>query len=274
MLALGTAILVASLLGSLHCVGMCGPLALWATGGGQRSGTIATYHLGRLTTYLIAGLLAGLLGSAVNVGGDLAGFQMLAAKVAGGLLVIVGVHRLLSLLPRFRRTISGENPSRVAALLQKAKPLLAGRGPRGRAYLGGLMTTWLPCGWLYLFVLVAGGTGGLIAALVVMTAFWIGTLPALTAVWFGAKRVVPRMGTSLPIVAGVLLIATGLYTATGRAAADLSKMTSRQFLVQPVAPSGEDSLSATSLVGLADQPLPCCVGSAADAANIESSKRP
>ncbi len=290
MVALGIAVLVASLLGSLHCVGMCGPLALWATGGGQHRGTIAAYHLGRLSTYLIAGFFAGLLGSAVNISGDTAGYQMLAAKIAGMLLVIAGMHRLLSLHPRFRFAISGENPSRVAALLQKAKPLLSGRGPRGRAYLGGLMTTWLPCGWLYLFVLLAAGTGGLLSALTVMSAFWFGTLPALTAVWFGAKRVVPRIGAALPVVAGVLLIVTGLYTATGRAAADLSNMTAPQIVEGQVAngqvanrqlANGQSrqsdvTLGATSLTGLAQQPLPCCSPEATETplADSQSSENP
>lgn len=272
MLALGIAVLVASVLGSLHCVGMCGPLALWATGGGQQRGTILTYHLGRLTTYLIAGTFAGLLGSALNLGGDLAGYQMLAAKVAGIILVLVGIHRLLSLHPRFQWGITGENPSLVASLLQKAKPLLIRRGPRGRAYLGGLLTTWLPCGWLYLFVLLAAGTGALLTALTVMVAFWIGTLPALTAVWLSAKNVVPRMGTSLPVVAGVLLIVTGLYTATGRAAADLSQMMPPEDLEQL---ADQSDLKPTSLTDLADEPLPCCApkqGSGKDTITSEANR--
>lgn len=257
MVALGIAVLVASLLGSLHCVGMCGPLALWATGGGTQRGTMSAYHIGRLTTYLIAGAVAGILGSALNLGGEVAGYQMLAAKVAGVVLIIVGVQRLISLHPRLQFAITAENPSRVAALLQKAKPLLVKRGPRGRAYLGGLLTTWLPCGWLYLFVLLAAGTGGLASALTVMAAFWVGTLPALTAVWLGARSIVPRMGTSLPVVAGILLIVTGLYTATGRAAADLSEMVAPDVIQQPVADT-EAAIQPDGLTGLIDQPLPCC----------------
>jgi sulfite exporter TauE/SafE len=246
------AVLVASLLGSLHCVGMCGPLALWATGGGMRHRAVVAYHLGRLTTYWSAGLAAGVLGSAVSIGGELAGYQSLAAKVAGFLLVIVGVVRLASLHPMFRpaATAGSSSPSRLTALLHAAKPMIAGRGPAARAYLGGLLTTWLPCGWLYLFVLVAAGTGNIASALLVMTAFWLGTLPALTTLVFGARTLIPRFRTALPIAASVLLIVTGLYTATGRAAADLSSMVAPQDLV--------DDPSPTSLVPLKDEPLPCC----------------
>jgi sulfite exporter TauE/SafE len=250
MLTLAMAVMVASLVGSLHCVGMCGPFALWATRGGSGHGTIAAYHFGRLTTYLSAGLAAGVLGSAVTIGGDLAGFQSLAAKLAGGLLIFLGLSRLLLLLPVFQpKGVASVKPSPVAALLLRAKPLVASRGPVARAYLGGLLTTWLPCGWLYLFVLVAAGTGDVVLALTVMAAFWLGTLPALTALVLGARSLIPKFRTALPIIASLLLIATGLYTATGRASADLSAM---------VPPRLGNEVDAGSLIGLADEPLPCC----------------
>jgi sulfite exporter TauE/SafE len=252
MLTLAMAVLIASLLGSLHCVGMCGPFALWATHGGSSRGTVASYHLGRLTTYLSAGLVAGVLGTAVAIGGSVAGFQSFAAQLAGGFLVFAGLLRLLSLLPIFRsKQAAVTKPSRIAALLQQAKPLIASRGPHARAYFGGLLTTWLPCGWLYLFVLVAAGTGDVVLALIVMTAFWIGTLPALTAVVIGAHSLIPKFRSVLPIATGVLLIATGLYTATGRASADLSGM--RLNTAQLGSPGDPDAL-----IGLVDEPLPCC----------------
>ena len=249
MLTLAAAVLVASLVGSLHCVGMCGPFALWATHGGTARGTVAAYHVGRLTTYLSAGLAAGVLGSMVEIGGDVAGYQSLAAKIAGGLLIFVGLARLLLLLPVFRRPVGPPQPSKSAAFLQQFRSVIASRGPVTRAYLGGLLTTWLPCGWLYLFVLVATGTGRVSLSLAVMFAFWVGTVPALTALVMGARSLVPKFQTSLPVIAGVLLILTGLYTATGRAAADLSTMVKPRIDADP---------GLAELIGLADEPLPCC----------------
>lgn len=224
MLTLAIAVLFASFLGSLHCVGMCGPFAIWATHGGAARTSITAYHFGRLTTYLSAGLVAGILGSMVQVGGEIAGYQSLAAKIAGGLLIFFGIAKLLTLLPWFRGNPSEVKPSAVAGLLQRLKPIIGDRGPLARAYFAGLLTTWLPCGWLYLFVLIAAGTGQVAHAVVVMAAFWLGSLPALTALALGARQLIPRFQSSLPIIAGVLLIMTGLYTATGRAAADLSTM--------------------------------------------------
>ena len=163
MITLALAVLIASFLGSLHCVGMCGPFALWATHGGSARVSLAAYHVGRLTTYLSAGLAAGVLGSMLEIGGEVAGYQSLAAKVAGGLLIFFGIARLLLLLPWFggkpaAATVESK-PSLVATLLQRLKPVIAGRGPLARAYFVGFLTTWLPCGWLYLFVLIAAGTG-------------------------------------------------------------------------------------------------------------------
>ncbi|WP_168564217.1 sulfite exporter TauE/SafE family protein [Crateriforma spongiae] len=251
MTAFLAATVLASVLGSLHCVGMCGPLAIWATDGRSRGTALVAYHLGRLTTYLSAGLMAGLLGSAITIGGDVAGFQMLASKLAGMLLIGMGLWRIFGLLPRNRLTGTREiKPSKIAGLLSKAKPVLASRGPIGKAYLGGLLTTWLPCGWLYLFVLMAAGAGTVPGAMATMTAFWIGTLPALTAVVVGAGTLMNRSRVVMPMLAAVLLVLTGLYTATGRASADLASMQPPRLGDQP---SAQEVWSATN-----DEPLPCC----------------
>ena len=65
------AVISASLLGSMHCVGMCGPLAMWASGAGESGSKLAfnssLYHLGRMLTYALVGLVAGLLGQLTDV---------------------------------------------------------------------------------------------------------------------------------------------------------------------------------------------------------------
>ncbi len=226
MFALGMAVVVASLLGSLHCVGMCGPLAIWATSEGTKPVTLVSYHLGRLTTYLSAGLMAGLLGSALTIGGDFAGLQSLAAMIAGGFLVLLGVIRMAQYAAHLSSPSRSDFPNHLelpgGCIMPNRCSLRADH--LGRSYLAGLLTTWLPCGWLYLFVLIAAGTGSVISAIAVMLAFWIGTLPALTGLVLGAGSLMKRSTTVMPIAASLLLIATGLYTATGRASADLTSI--------------------------------------------------
>ncbi|MEM8670620.1 MAG: sulfite exporter TauE/SafE family protein [Planctomycetota bacterium] len=252
MLTLLTAVAAASLLGSLHCVGMCGPFALWATSGGKNMRAVSGYHLGRLTTYLSAGLAAGVVGTAISVGGQLAGFQLVAAKLAGILLIVWGLGKLAMQFPSISKRLSrsSENrPSRIAGFIAHARPLVNSRGDFGRGYLGGLLTTWLPCGWLYLFVLLAAGTGDVMLAVATMGAFWLGSLPALTGLVMGARSIIPRFRPALPIVGAVVMVLTGVYTATGRASADLSSM---------VPPLIEPNSSAADIIRASETDLPCC----------------
>jgi uncharacterized protein len=68
----------------------------------------------------------------------------------------------------------------------------------------------------------------------------------------GAGSLMKRSTTVMPIAASLLLIATGLYTATGRASADLTSI---------AAPNTSNVQDATSLISLQDETLPCCQGS-------------
>ncbi len=100
VLVLATAVVTASVMGSMHCVGMCGPLAIWASGGGEQVGpktlfsSTSLYHLGRMITYTIAGVIAGLIGSAIDFGGSSLGIQLLAARLVGATMITLGLVKL------------------------------------------------------------------------------------------------------------------------------------------------------------------------------------
>jgi len=216
MIGLAGAILVTSLLGSMHCVGMCGPMALWASGigqAGQSRGTalarLTAYHFGRAVTFLSAGLLAGWLGGLATVGGDWLGWQQTAARLAGATMIGLGVWRLLNFWRPAEPYLSSPSAKlspgvgvagvvripwdrrlsmAVSVRLSRLRPTIARLPIHSRAFAIGIVTTWLPCGWLYLFVLVAAATASPLPAVMVMFAFWIGTLPALSALVGGASR--------------------------------------------------------------------------------------
>lgn len=265
------AVLIASVLGSMHCVGMCGPLALWASGAGDaRRGEVwarlGAYHVGRLATYTTAGVLAGSVGAVVSVGGNMVGIQSLAARLVGGAMIALGLIRLAEwLAPQWMRPPKreGKSPGKLTKWIASARPGIAQLPILSRGVAAGALTTLLPCGWLYLFVLVAGGTGHPVPAVAVMWAFWLGTLPALTALVAGAWRLAPRLQGWLPVVAAALLLATGFYTATGRAAADLSPLADRAAAIRAAqgmdAEDGVDvSTARQTLDRLSGEPLPCC----------------
>lgn len=289
MLLLLTAVVTASLLGSMHCVGMCGPLAIWASGAGvqtpRRQLVIATalYHFGRLLTYALAGLIAGTLGQLVDVGGQALGIQLVAARLAGGMMIAAGVVRLWQMwqLKRGKGARQANlNPTSIGSLLVKLRPFVMRLPVAARGLVTGLLTALLPCGWLYLFALVAAGTGSITMGPLVMSAFWVGTVPALVGLVAGSALLATRFRTAVPALAAILLIAGGCYTAAGRgfaklnslndirpvgltsAAADQAEIDARQT-------PGGVPVSAAALSGtigdIASTPLPCCVHSAEEA---------
>ncbi len=259
------AVLVASVMGSLHCVGMCGPFALMASGTQPASGSaaakatgparLAFYHLGRLLTYVVAGAIAGSAGAALSAGGEWFGVQSAAARVAGLLMIAIAIVRLtkstatVSIMSGWGKTMGG--------LIAKTRPTVNRFPSPVRSFVAGSLTTLLPCGWLYLFLLVAAGTGGAIPAVAVMVAFWIGTVPALSLLVLGALRMAPRLRGTLPVLGSLLLLITGLYTATGRAATDFSSLTNKASSIHAL--NYEDH-AAVTLDALEHEPLPCCVG--------------
>ena len=303
MIGLAAAILVTSLLGSMHCVGMCGPLALWASGvGGPNASrqSVATrllaYHSGRLVTFLTAGIIAGAVGGLIATGGEWLGWQQSAARFAGSLMIGLGVWRLLHLWrpispaspqPTISRDSSADgsqgagDPStgsvpqpavaprqsigqriavNLSARLARLRPAISRLPVHGRALAIGVVTTLLPCGWLYLFVLVAAATASVPTAMIVMVAFWIGTLPALTALVAGAVGMAgaaPRLQRLMPVLVAMVLLVTGAYTLSGRAAADLTPLGESATRYSAVAADDSDSA-----IGFLDhwfgRTLPCC----------------
>ncbi len=261
------AVVISSILGSLHCVGMCGPMAVLAMGryGKEESTTptqlgirLVAYHLGRLTTYLVLGFIAGSAALFLNQSGALMGIPRSAARLAGVALIVIGLWKLaVTWYPDLRTSPHGQWSLRVAQVLAQFRALIGKLPQVLRSYTIGGLTTLLPCGWLYVFVLVSAGTGRPLFAMLVMTAFWVGSLPALTAAVSGFTRLGQSMGTALPILVAVMLIATGWYTATGRAETNLAPLAARAAAAQEIFKS-DTQRNLKTLNVLQKAPLPCC----------------
>jgi sulfite exporter TauE/SafE len=223
LIALVLAVFVASLLGSLHCAGMCGPFVAFATLRTKDSPLQQNrgpwrlqfaYHAGRLLAYASLGALAGVLGAALNLGGSLVGIGRLAGVGAGLLLVIVGASRILGLFGVKLPELSG------LSLLRRAVALGSGTASRlapvHRAWAIGLVTALLPCGWLYAFVAIAAGTGNAQFGVVTMLAFWFGTVPILAGIGAGIGEFAPRFGRAFQFVVALVVIGFGLHSIAGR----------------------------------------------------------
>lgn len=225
-MTLALAVLLASLVGSPHCAGMCGGFVCFYAGGagamGQRAGgwAHAAYNGGRLASYLTLGALAGAAGAGLDAAGRLAGLSRLAAVVAGALMVGWGATRLAA-IAGVRLGLPG-TPAALRGALGGLLRRVSGRPPVARAAATGLLTTLLPCGWLYAFVVTAAGTGSAGGGALVMLAFWAGTLPMLVAVGVGARRLTGPFARRLPTASAVLVVALGLLSISGKLRADVS----------------------------------------------------
>jgi sulfite exporter TauE/SafE len=226
------AVFVASLFGSLHCAGMCGPFVAFATlrtgktAPAARSGSWSlqlAYHGGRLVAYSILGAIAGVLGATMNFGGSLVGIGRLAGLSAGVLLVAVGASRILSLAGFRLPTFPGA--ALVSRVIGKGHARASRWTPLNRSLAIGLLTTLLPCGWLYAFVAVAAGTGSALYGVATLGIFWLGTVPILAGIGAGLGQVLARAGRSFQVATAVVVIGLGLSSIVGRWTLPVTRMT-------------------------------------------------
>lgn len=209
MTPLWPTIFASSLAGSLHCIAMCGPLV--GLHAGAQSLRLALVHaLGRLTTYAALGALAGLLGGAVDMAGRFAAIQH-GAAIAAGLLTVGWGLRAIAIARGWLAT-SGSAP----ALFQRGLVQLRARRAISRAWLIGVLTGLLPCGWLWVFVVSAAGTGSPWTGAAVMTVFWLGTVPAMTGLLAFGGPLVAWARRKLPLITAGVMIALGLVTLATR----------------------------------------------------------
>jgi sulfite exporter TauE/SafE len=225
------AALIAGLAGSGHCLAMCGGIAgalamrgnarvdanrAHAGAGptfGARLSLALAYNVARVTSYALAGALAGLLGHALLRAVDVAPLSF-ALRVVAGLVMVAAAGRLL-----FGWRLLDPLEALGAALWRKlmpwASPAAARRDGLGGAVLLGLAWGWLPCGLTYSMLLLAATTADAVSGAAVMAAFGLGTLPAMvsaTVAFDRAARLLAAKAT-LRTVAGSLLLAFGLWTA-------------------------------------------------------------
>jgi sulfite exporter TauE/SafE len=212
-------VLAASLVGSLHCAGMCGPFVAFYAGGDTSKGASRAlshlaYHAGRLATYATLGAVAGAVGSAVDLAGRAAGVGRVASFAAGAAMIVWATVLLLEHVGV--RGLALRAPARLRSFAVDVIRKLEGRPPVARAGLLGFCSTLLPCGWLYAFAVVAAGTGSALGGALVMLSFWAGTVPLLLGVGLGAQSIAGRLRRHVPVVSALALLMVGLAAVLGR----------------------------------------------------------
>jgi sulfite exporter TauE/SafE len=188
--------------GSLHCAGMCGPLAMaLPTAGASRSGYVLgrlAYNAGRLLTYGLLGVLFGLAGQAAFM----AGLQRWVS-LALGVAILAGW--LVS-----RRVALNTPVVRFVAVLKAGMGQLLGR--RGWLSLGllGALNGLLPCGLVYVACAGAASTGAAGAGAAYMLAFGLGTVPVMLALSLAGRSLQRALRLRLPRIIPVCLVGLSL----------------------------------------------------------------
>ncbi len=202
-------VFLVGLLGSAHCVGMCGGfvVALAQMNDGARSLQVnhGLYFLGKTLTYAFLGALAGGFGAAL--GGLFATMQQGLSIALGVFLIVIG----LGLIGVLRRFEGNAFLARFTGLSRLMGTLLQQRGPH--AVLGlGMLNGLLPCGLVYGMLAVAAASGSATHGALVMGTFGLSTLPALYLTGVASFLMRPVWRSRLTLVSGVLVIGLGLMT--------------------------------------------------------------
>lgn len=207
---LGAAILL-GLMGSLHCLGMCGPIALalpvHTMSKGARITSVTLYNLGRILTYGLIGLVFGLAGWGIV----LSGFQQVLSIALGILLILAAFFPLLMSkmrIPFFDRLVGKLKQAMGKYLKTRKVPAF---------FVLGLLNGLLPCGLVYVALAGALASGTALNGTMFMLGFGFGTAPAMVALpllgglvkpqqWVKLKKLIPY---TLALF-GVLLLLRGL----------------------------------------------------------------
>ena len=196
------------ILGSAHCIGMCGGFAV-LVGANKRPLCSAatrqvTYSLGRVFTYTFLGTVGGFAGSYLSrYDGALVTAQQVFSMAAGAIMILVGVSTLG--LINFQRLLPQSVTRKAAAVYRQ----FLNTPGRQTVFLAGAANGFLPCGLVYAFLAMAVASGSAVQGLLIMLVFGAGTIPVMTLVGCGGAFITHRTRTQVLRVFAVLVILSG-----------------------------------------------------------------
>lgn len=204
---------ILGVLGSFHCVGMCGPIAFMLpvdrSSAYKKIVQITIYHMGRVMAYAIIGLAFGLVGKSLY----LFGFQQQLSIIVGVLMI------LLAVIPQhFLNQYTISKP--IYKVISKIKSALGNafnKKTTDTFLTIGFLNGFLPCGLVYMAVFAAMASGNALNGSLYMVVFGLGTIPLMTtAIYFsqllkGAMRQkIQRVIPVFVVIIGLLFILRGL----------------------------------------------------------------
>ena len=205
--------LVLGLMGSFHCAGMCGPIALALPLHGNTvplkifGGTL--YNVGRTITYGLMGAIFGLLGQGIQM----IGFQQKVSVIMGAIMII---SVLFPALFKNQYRMDKSMFSLVGKLKKSIGQLFAIRSFSSLFFIG-MLNGLLPCGLVYMAIAGAIGTGGIAEGSLYMILFGLGTIPMLLTISLAGnilshavRNKINKLIPVLVVVVGILFVLRGL----------------------------------------------------------------
>lgn len=205
------------LLGSFHCIGMCGPIALAIPGQNSSIGASflrgTLYNSGRIITYAIIGSVFGILG----MGATISGYQHILSITLGVLIIIFALFphiklpgKVNEIYSKFTQKLTGH----ISDLYKKKSSF--------SAFFIGLLNGFLPCGFVVTALAAALITPSVFHSAVYMALFGLGTLPVMLMLNMAPQFITPRLRSKLrpfsmyfAIIIGLILIWRGYSMMTG-----------------------------------------------------------
>ena len=200
------AALLTGLVGSLHCIGMCGPIAaalpLGTKSWAYKTFGSLTYNLGRTLTYGVLGGLFGILGKGIQ----LAGLQQWAS-------IVIGVAMIVSVI--FPAVFKSKfNPDKIftgyaARLIGRFRKLFK-QSSLSSLFFIGLLNGLLPCGLVYVAVAGAITTNSVVGGILYMIIFGLGTIPVMLVIPLIGNVIGQGMRKRLRGTVSVFIVVLGL----------------------------------------------------------------
>ena len=221
--------LVIGFVGSLHCLGMCGPLVMaYSLHAGNLRDSKASaipslwwnglahhlfFHLGRIFTYGLLGALAATIAHFAGFNQLFAGLRFIL-NITGGILMILLGLVLVGAFPLPFST-KGLSPAPESFMARRLSSLLRSRNAASKAALG-FLTGFLPCMLSWAMIIKAATMGNFIGGFLTMFAFGLGTIPALfftgasaSLLSFKVRFLGERAAAVSVIVMGLILVYRG-----------------------------------------------------------------
>lgn len=243
-----TAAFLLGIASNLHCIGMCGPLALAIPYNSTKKGwlnakivRVLLYNFGRVVTYAFLGVFAGIIGLSIQF----IGFLQLASIISGGLIILFAWKHFLPELPSFQ--FEQKLFQFIGSQFRKLKT----SNSVGNTFLFGMLNGILPCGMVYLGLLNAVLAPQIEISALAMVAFGIGTLPSMIIIAFIGSRVQGFIN-KYKIAVPILLTLVGIFAMTRGADLGIPMLSPKKEIIV------EKSQPPTEIITQKEEIKPAC----------------